>query len=343
RVLAHYTGWLHDGTKFDSSHDRGEPLAITVDAGQVIKGWDEGLQGMREGGKRKLLIPPNLGYGSADMGFIPPNSVLTFEVEMVEVQAPRKPAAAPMTVASEDYRQTESGLLIADIGGDCTPLEHPAGARLDVEYDGFLESGRLFDSTRLRETAFTFPIGMGRVIPGWDEGLADAPVGCRRQLVVPPHLAYGEAGNSKIPPAATLTFDIEVIDIGAPRVAPMAPQTVNGYLTSGTGLKVAIIEAGEGDAVAKGDTALVEYTGWTSDGTRFDSSYLRDGPIPVQVGAGRVIAGWDEGLLGMKVGELRQLVIPPNLGYGATGRPPTIPGGETLTFEVQLVERHGGQ
>jgi FKBP-type peptidyl-prolyl cis-trans isomerase FkpA len=85
-VSVHYTGWLTDGTKFDSSLDRGQPFAFQLGAGQVIRGWDEGVRGMRVGGKRKLTIPPDLGYGERGAGgVIPPNATLVFEVEFVSV------------------------------------------------------------------------------------------------------------------------------------------------------------------------------------------------------------------------------------------------------------------
>ena len=85
-VQVHYTGWLTDGKKFDSSHDRGKPFAFTLGKGMVIKGWDEGVVGMKVGGKRKLTIPSHLAYG--DRGFpgaIPPGATLVFEVELVSV------------------------------------------------------------------------------------------------------------------------------------------------------------------------------------------------------------------------------------------------------------------
>ena len=83
----HYTGWLTDGTKFDSSLDRGQPFSFRLGAGQVIRGWDDGVKGMRVGGKRKLTIPPDLGYGQAGTpgGPIPPNATLVFDVELVSV------------------------------------------------------------------------------------------------------------------------------------------------------------------------------------------------------------------------------------------------------------------
>ncbi len=110
------------------------------------------------------------------------------------------------------------------------------------------------------------------------------------------------------------------------------------WITTASGLKISDITPGSGDPVKIGDTVSVHYTGYLVDGQKFDSSLDRNAPFEFIVGQRQVIAGWDEGLLGMKVGGKRTLLIPPELAYGFQGYPPIIPGNATLRFEIELLE-----
>jgi FKBP-type peptidyl-prolyl cis-trans isomerase len=110
------------------------------------------------------------------------------------------------------------------------------------------------------------------------------------------------------------------------------------YKTTKSGLKYAILKPGKGAEAKAGQTVSVHYTGWLkSNGKKFDSSVDRGQPFEFSLGAGQVIKGWDEGVQGMKIGEKRQLVIPPALGYGDRGAGGVIPGGATLIFDVELL------
>jgi peptidylprolyl isomerase len=217
-VEVHYRGTLADGTQFDSSYSRGQPIQFVLGAGAVIPGWDEGIALMRKGGKAKLIIPPNLAYGERGAGgVIPPNATLTFEVELVEIRAGAP--SAPAEIEEGQFTTTPSGLKYYDIQAG-TGAEATAGKTVAVHYTGWLTDGQRFDTSRDpsrpmgRQQPFTFTLGRGEVIPGWDEGVAGMKVGGKRQLVIPPNLAYGERGaGGVIPPNATLVFEVELIEV----------------------------------------------------------------------------------------------------------------------------------
>jgi FKBP-type peptidyl-prolyl cis-trans isomerase FkpA len=105
-----------------------------------------------------------------------------------------------------------------------------------------------------------------------------------------------------------------------------------------SGLQYQDLVLGDGAEAVAGQHVTVHYTGWLTDGSKFDSSIDGGSPFSFSLGAGEVITGWDEGVAGMKVGGTRKLVVPPDLGYGRVGYPPVIPGNATLVFDVELLE-----
>jgi len=208
KVEVHYHGTLEDGTVFDSSVDRGE--TITFPLNRVIRGWTEGLQLMPVGSKFKFTIPPELGYGARPIGSIPPNSTLIFEVELFNIEKPI--VDLDFNLPAEE-KTLESGLRYLDhVKG--TGEEATSGKEVVVHYSGYLADGTKFDSSHDRGTPFTFVLDQGRVIKGWDEGVAGMKKGGKRTLIIPPDLGYGERGaGGVIPPNATLMFEVELLDI----------------------------------------------------------------------------------------------------------------------------------
>lgn len=116
------------------------------------------------------------------------------------------------------------------------------------------------------------------------------------------------------------------------------PLAYGSFIQTSSGLMYQDILLGKGKTAKVGDLVTVHYTGWLEDGKRFDSSVLRSRPFEFTLGAGQVIAGWEEGISGMKTGGIRQLRIPPHLGYGASGAGKVIPPNASLIFEVKLLE-----
>jgi FKBP-type peptidyl-prolyl cis-trans isomerase len=207
-----------------------------------------------------------------------------------------------------------------------------SGDLVEIHYTGKLPNGKVFES-RVGTATYRFRVGKGEAfISGLDEGLPGMKAGGKRLLTIPPRLAFGEQGSSgRVPPNTTVTFEVELIqiitDISKAKEVAVAD------------LKIEDLKEGEGPAAKTGDTLLVHYTGRLSDGTKFDSSYDRNQPFtPFMLGAGKVIQGWDKGLIGMKAGGKRKLTIPPELAYGVSGSGSTIPPNATLVFEVELLK-----
>ncbi len=199
-LITTFEGRLPNGTVFHSSELNGEDLTFTLGVGQGLRGWDEGLQGMLEGGTRRLVIPPEKGFGDEEFcvlegGCVPPNTVVTYDFTVKEIFDTVK------------ITQTEPGEGRTAEFGDI----------VFVDFFGFRSDGELFDASNLAGGDFFFTIGGGTVITGFEQGVLGMQVGSSRSLLIPPNLAYGGAGISGlIPPWDVIRFEVTLNEIVKP-------------------------------------------------------------------------------------------------------------------------------
>lgn len=242
-VTVHYTGTLLDGSKFDSSVDRGQPFSFQIGTNRVIQGWEKGIPLFGKGGKGKLYLPSQLAYGDRAVGNrIQANSPLIFEIEVLDIMPAEqyfemmkaeqmrqqqtadslakiqmvKDAAIIRKYAADNKLELQyhaSGLAFTiEKNGDGKLIQ--AGNQATVHYAGFLLDGTKFDASYDRNEPFTLPVGAGQVISGWEIALQLMSKGEKRRFYLPSTLAYGSRGaGGVIPPDAVLIFDIEVLDV----------------------------------------------------------------------------------------------------------------------------------
>jgi peptidylprolyl isomerase len=206
--------WSVDSTKkadlIADSYAMNQPMKFVLGTESFIKGSEEGIVGMKAGGQRAIVVPSNLAYGPQGMGPIPPNTSIKVLIELVSTK--EAVVAKMWDVDSTLFKVTASGLkyaIIQEGEGELVGKEKQA----TVHYSGFLLDGTKFDSSVERDEPFTFVVGVGQVIPGWDEGVQLMKKGSKARFIVPANLAYGDRDLGKIPPNSTLIFDIEVLDV----------------------------------------------------------------------------------------------------------------------------------
>lgn len=213
--VCHYRGTLLDGTEFDASYNRGQPLEMPVS--NVITGWTEGLQLMPAGSKYKFYIPYNLGYGIPGQGQIPGGATLIFEVELLAV---KKNRPNPIVEASRNFlaqnklrpevKTTASGLQYEVIVEGTGP-KMAAVDTFVCHYRGTLVDGTEFDASYNRGQPLI--LAANQVIRGWTEGLQLMPVGSKYKFYIPSDLGYGPNGYGPIPGGAALIFEVELLEI----------------------------------------------------------------------------------------------------------------------------------
>lgn len=181
---------------------------------------------------------------------------------------------------------------------------------------------------------------IGVTIWQYDRITAPHPTPTAHHTATTPTTASTTASASaQVGPTCSTASSVPSVYDTTPTAGPTNPPQITGTpATNSDGLQCIDIKAGTGAPATSGSAVTVQYTGWlASNGKKFDSSYDRSQPFQVTLGQGQVIPGWDEGIVGMKAGGIRRLIIPASLAYGASGQPPTIPANATLIFDVEMV------
>lgn len=281
-----------------------------------------------------------VGCGSTDASLVSndPTPTSVVETESTTPDTSGDEAATDDSRAQKPTVEVPAGdapteLVIDDVV-DGTGKEAATGDYLVMHYVGVRHSdGGQFDASWDRGQTFSFTLGEGRVIQGWDQGIVGMKVGGRRLLSIPADLAYGDqARGEDIPANSALVFVVDLVAVATPPTVENAPAPV-------TELEVSVLEDGVGEVVAEGDTVSIHYRAvLQTTGEVFASSWESGQPAIFQVAApeSQTIAAWDQAIPGLRVGDVVRMVIPPELGItDDTGQ---IPADATIITELTILE-----
>ncbi|MGA8263242.1 MAG: FKBP-type peptidyl-prolyl cis-trans isomerase [Ignavibacteriaceae bacterium] len=220
-----FSDWSKDSTRISSSigstRIHSKPVKFVLRKNSFINGLDEGIEGMKEGGYRTIIIPSKLAYGERGMPpVIPPNASLKFQVQLLQVEVVI--TAKRWDVDSTKFQTLKDGLKYVVVkAGDGPAID--SGDVVTLHYSGYLEGGKKFDSSIERGEPLVVPYKIQNLIKGFNEAIGLMKKGEKAEFIIPPDLAYGSRGNSVIPANSTLIFDIEILYVAKPPKANEPP------------------------------------------------------------------------------------------------------------------------
>ena len=340
-VRMRFTGYVYS-TKgyrqvFESSKTNSQEAVFQLGSGRMLAGVDEGIATMRVGEKATFIIPSNLGFGDKPAGKILPNTTLYFDVELVSSV---NTILKPLNTDTVFFADSVKLLWSEKAEGNLITEEDVVTFHYKSYYKNTNGEYVVYDNSFERNQPLTIRPGSGSAFPGIEQAFLKLKNGEKATVIVPNSVANSRRKIPILTGKRAAFYDLYILStFSFPFMNLLSKDTI----TSNSGLRSIYNNTGFGNDVKKGNTVKIAYTVYITDekglrhildGTRDSDKYL-----DIEVGAGKNIAGVEEGLIGMKTGSTKRLIIPPALGYGENGLPEKgIPAKTNLIFDIESLE-----